>query len=90
MHARLQRREAELAQARALAARPPVVVGVALVVPEAMLTGEAPDARTVQATAAQRKRIERLAVAKVMEVERNLGRAPSSVPTPPAARRCRW
>jgi superfamily II DNA or RNA helicase len=82
LHTRLQRREAELAQARALSARPPVVMGIALVVPQGMLADETPDARTVQATAAQRKRIERLAVAKVMEVERNLGREPQDVGVP--------
>ena len=79
---RLKRREAELTQARALAARPPVVMGVALVVPEALLAGEVPDVGAVQATAAQRKRIERLAIAKVLEVERSLGREPQDVGVP--------
>lgn len=82
LHARLKRREAELTQARALAARPPVVMGVALVVPEALLAGEVPDVGAVQATAAQRKRIERLAIAKVLEVERSLGREPQDVGVP--------
>jgi len=82
LHERLKQREAELAQARTLSARPPVVMGVALVVPQAMLEGEAPDADTMRSTAAQRKRIERLAIAKVMEVERSLGREPEDVGVP--------
>ena len=56
--------------------------GVALVVPEALLAGEVPDVGAVQATAAQRKRIERLAIAKVLEVERSLGREPQDVGVP--------
>jgi superfamily II DNA or RNA helicase len=82
LHDRLKRREAELANRRALAAKPPFVMGMALVVPEAMLLADEAEAQTILATAAQRKRIERLAVEKVMAVERALGREPTDVGVP--------
>ncbi len=82
LHARLQAREEQLAQERALSARPPVVIGAALVVPEAMLQPTPAEGGAPVADAAARKRIERIAVAKVMETERALGREPRDVGEP--------
>ncbi len=82
LHDRLKRREAELANRRALAAKPPFVMGMALVVPQALLLADEAEAQTILATAVQRKRVERLAVEKVMQVERSLGREPKDVGVP--------
>ena len=74
---RLQRRREELARQRKLSARPPRVVGGALVAPAGMvarLTGAEPPSR-----AADTVRTERLAVAAVMAAERVLGRSPTEL-----------
>ena len=74
---RLQRRREELARQRKLSARPPRVVGGALVAPAglvARLTGAEPPSR-----AADTVRTERLAVAAVMAAERALGRSPTEL-----------
>jgi superfamily II DNA or RNA helicase len=71
---RLQTRIAELEAERSLRALPPVVVGGALVVPGGLirrLTGEGEPAREPSATA--RAKVERRAVAKVLETEEALG-----------------
>jgi superfamily II DNA or RNA helicase len=75
---RLERRRAELAAARTLSARPPRVVGGALVVPAGLLAGRADTA--VPPTASDTIRTERLAVAAVLEAERRLGREPREMP----------
>jgi superfamily II DNA or RNA helicase len=72
--ARLAKRLAELEQERRLSALPPVVVGGALVVPQGLvdrLTGGAPT--VPDDLARERERVEKLAMAKIMEVERSLG-----------------
>ncbi|MEA3401604.1 MAG: DUF3883 domain-containing protein, partial [Armatimonadota bacterium] len=81
LQARLNRRMAELEQERTLSARPPVVMGMALIIPAAMLAEEEPGP-AVRASATARKRIERLAIAAVMEAERELGRQPEDVGVP--------
>jgi superfamily II DNA or RNA helicase len=80
LQARLQRRMTELEQERHLSPLPPVVIGGALVVPAGMLArlqGQRPPTsdRVVHDT----ERIERLAMAAVMETERGLGYEPYDV-----------
>ena len=73
--ARLERRTEELEQERQISPLPPVVIGGALVVPQALLdrlSGET----GVSVEVSDRERIDRLAVAAVMEAERGLGREP--------------
>jgi superfamily II DNA or RNA helicase len=80
LQARLEKRLTELQQERQLSAMPPVVIGGALIVPEAMvgaLKGVTPT--TFDAVAHETKRVERLAMAVVMEAERQLGYEPSDV-----------
>jgi hypothetical protein len=79
LQARLERRLQELEQERQLSARPPVVVGGALVMPIGrieQLRGQVPAPDTF---AWERERVERLAMEAVMEVERSLGRLPRDV-----------
>jgi superfamily II DNA or RNA helicase len=75
--ARLQRRLAELDRESELAAKPPVVVGAALVVPEGVLA-------TLGTTPPQHARdteeVDRRAVAGVLAAERRLHRQPTEMP----------
>ena len=80
LQARLQRRMTELEQERHLSPLPPVMIGGALIVPAGLLArlqGQRPQApdRVVHDT----ERIERLAMAAVMEAERGLGYEPYDV-----------
>ena len=77
--ARLERRTEELEQERQISPLPPVVIGGALVVPQALLdrlSGET----GVSVEVSDRERIDRLAVAAVIEAERILGREPREMP----------
>ncbi len=81
LEARLRQRLEELEQERHLAPLPPVIIGGALVVPQALvnrLCGETPEPDEV--SPAERERIDRLAVAAVLEAERRLGREPREMP----------
>jgi SNF2 family DNA or RNA helicase len=81
LEARLRQRLEELEQERHLAPLPPVIIGGALVVPQALLNrlrGETPAPDEV--SPAERERIDRLAVAAVLEAERRLGRVPREMP----------
>ena len=73
--ARLDRRTEELEQERQISPLPPVVIGGALVVPQATLNRLSGETDTSVETS-DRERIDRLAVAAVMEAERGLGREP--------------
>ncbi len=78
---RLQRRLKELTQEREISALPPVVKGGALVIPKGLLTrlmGERVE-REEKEVPYGRDEIERLAMATVMETERQLGRMPRDV-----------
>ena len=75
MTARLERRTEELEQERQISPLPPVVIGGALVVPQAVLNRLSGETETSIETS-DRARIDRLAVAAVMEAERGLGREP--------------
>src|SRR5262249_8547151 len=75
LEGRLRRRMEELEQERDLSPLPPVVIGGALVVPQCLLRhGQTPLSEEVSQT--ERERIDRLAVAAVMETERRLRREP--------------
>ncbi|HEU5434585.1 MAG TPA: DUF3883 domain-containing protein, partial [Thermomicrobiales bacterium] len=79
LEARLQSRMAELEQERHVSARPPVVVGGALIVPAALVdgaTGRALDGPDPEIT----QRIDRLAVDAVLAAERALGHEPREMP----------
>ncbi len=81
LEGRLQQRMEELEQERHLSPLPPVIIGGALVVPRCLLnrlSGQTPTPDGV--TQAERARIDRLAVAAVMETERRLGREPREMP----------
>jgi hypothetical protein len=80
LQARLERRMEELEQERQLAPLPPVVIGGALLVPAGLLArlrGERP--ADADGFARETARIERLAMAAVMERERQLGFIPRNV-----------
>ena len=84
LQARLARRMEELAQERRLAPLPPVVVGGALVVPAGLLRalGAPPAAAGAPdwaGSAAERARVERLAMDAVLAAERALGFVPRDV-----------
>jgi superfamily II DNA or RNA helicase len=80
LQARLLRRMQELELERQLSPRPPVVVGGALVVPIGLLQrAQAVVPTEPSMFARDRQRIEALAMAKVMETERFLGRVPRDV-----------
>lgn len=74
---RLERRRAELDAERHLQARPPVLVGAALVVPAHLLAG---DSREVADHARERREVEQRAVAAVVDAEKALGRNPEVMP----------
>ena len=73
--ARLERRTEELEQERQISPLPPVVIGGALVLPQVLLNRLSGETDTSVETS-DRERIDRLAVAAVMEEERGLGREP--------------
>ncbi len=79
LQARLAQRLAELEQERHVAALPPVAVGGALVVPAGLLADPGTEPALHAADAAARARVERSAVAAVLEAERRLGRDPHNV-----------
>ncbi len=80
LEARLQKRMEELEQERRLSALPPVVIGGALVVTEAMLERLKGAADGKPSTfAADTKRVEQLAMEAVMAAERALGFEPCDV-----------
>lgn len=80
LQARLQKRMEELEQERKLSPMPPVVVGGALIVPLGLLN-RLQEGRQVEDAheAADKKRIELLAMKAVMEHERSLGFEPHDV-----------
>jgi superfamily II DNA or RNA helicase len=78
--ARLQKRLAELEQERKLSALPPVVLGGAMIVPAGLLRRLRGQAQDIPPTFAEEtERSERLAMAAVLEAERNLGLHPRDV-----------
>ncbi len=80
LQARLEKRLEELEQERHISPMPPLVVGGALIVPRGLLAklkGEVPVAHDAVST--DKKKVERLAMDKVMAVERTLGRLPQDV-----------
>lgn len=80
LQSRLQRRTAELEQEGKLAPAPPIVVGGALVVPEAVLrTLKGEPAPTPDQFARETAHVEQLAMAAVMAAERDLGFEPRDV-----------
>ena len=80
LQARLEKRLADLQQERQLSAMPPVAIGGALVVPEAMVSSlRGASATTADANARDTARVESLAMAAVMEAERRLGFMPRDV-----------
>ena len=76
---RLDRRTEELEQERQISPLSPVVIGGALVVPQAMLDQLGGETATL-VEVSDRERIDRLAIAAVMEAERGLGREPREMP----------
>ena len=78
---RLEKRMAELKQELSVSPMPPSVIGGALVLPQELLDrlGDETTA-TVEVSQADRERIDKLAVAAVMEAERTLGREPKEMP----------
>ena len=80
LQARLLKRLQELEQERQLSARPPAVIGGALVVPVGRLQRfQEPTPPTPPTFAKDRDRVAALAMAKAMETERALGRDPRDV-----------
>ncbi len=80
LEARLQHRLAELERERQLSPLPPVVVGVALVVPMGLLQRLQGKREAATSTfARETKRVELAAMAAVMAVERSLGYEPRDV-----------
>ncbi|MBI4586491.1 MAG: DUF3883 domain-containing protein [Planctomycetes bacterium] len=80
LQARLQRRLAELEEERKLSPLPPVVMGGALILPRGLLLrlkGE--EAEKLEEEARETERVERLAMAAVLEEERRLGFEPRDV-----------
>ena len=77
---RLKARLNELALERQVGALPPVLIGAALIVPEAwLLARRGGTSPTFTADAGARAEVERLAMAAVMDAERALGHAPIDV-----------
>jgi SNF2 family DNA or RNA helicase/predicted nucleotidyltransferase len=77
---RMKRRLRELEEEKELAALPPVVVGGALVLPEAALAELGGVPGELIERARDTKRVERLAVEAVLAAERRLGRQPKEMP----------
>jgi hypothetical protein len=78
---RLQRRLEELARERCMAAKPPQLIGAALIVPAGLLRARKGNGEPAlfAAEAAARAEIERLAIEAVMQAERALGFQPIDV-----------
>ena len=77
--ARLERRMEELERERHVSTTSPTVIGGAVVIPQGLLdrlSGET----NAELEASDRERIDRLAIAAVMEAERGLGREPREMP----------
>ena len=78
---RLDKRMEELAQEQHISPMAPIVIGGALIVPQTLLeTTEGDTDSTVLIAQADRDRIDKLAVAAVMEAEQKLGRVPKEMP----------
>ena len=78
---RLEKRMAELKQELSVSPMPPYVIGGALVLPQELLDRLGDETTTtVEVSQADRERIDKLAVAAVMEAERTLGREPKEMP----------
>ena len=78
---RLKWRMAELEQELSVSPVPPTVIGGALVIPQRLLDRLVnKTTETVEVSQANRERIDKLAVAAVMEAERGLGREPKEMP----------
>lgn len=78
LEARLKSRLERLELERHISASPPVVVGGALIVPQVFLDGLNGNPNS-QVSVADRERIDRLAIAAVLESERSLGRLPEQM-----------
>ena len=72
----------ELEQERHISPMPPVVIGGALIIPQRLLDAASDPEPSAPVTFSQtdRERIDRLAVAAVMEAECRLGRKPTEMP----------
>ena len=78
---RLEKRMEELELERRISPMSPVVIGGALVVPQSLLnTSDDETPAPIEVSQADRERIDKLAVAAVMEAERRLGREPEEKP----------
>ena len=78
---RLEKRMAELKQELSVAPMPPTVIGGALVIPQGLLDRlQDKTVTTIEVSQAERERIDKLAMAAVMEAERTLGREPKEMP----------
>ena len=82
LQARLEKRMKELELELRISPIPPVVIGGALIVPQNFLdaTSDPEPSAPIMFSQADRERIDRLAVAAVMEAERKLGREPMEMP----------
>ena len=74
--ARLKQRLAEISLERKISAAAPVVIGAALIVPRGYLESFA---KNFSADALARSRVEKIAMAAVMKIERDLGNFPNDV-----------
>ena len=71
----------ELAQERRVSSTPPAVIGGCLVISHGVLNRLRDETATLVAgTQTDRERMDKLAVAAVLEAERSLGRAPKEMP----------
>ena len=82
LQVRLEKRTEELELELRISPMPPVVIGSALIIPQHLLEAatdpELP--ASIEVSQTDRERIDRLAVAAVMEAERKLGREPKEMP----------
>ncbi len=82
LQARLENRMQELEQELHISPMPPDVIGGALIIPQRLLDAASDPELPAPVVSSQtdRERIDRLAVAAVMEAERKLGREPTEMP----------
>ena len=82
LQVRLEKRTEELELELRISPMPPVVIGGALIVPQRLLEAatEPELPASIEVSQTDRERIDRLAVAAVMEAERKLGREPKEMP----------
>ena len=82
LQARLENRMEELQQELHISPMPPEVIGGALIIPQRLLDAASDPELPAPVVPSQtdRERIDRLAVAAVMEAERKLGREPTEMP----------